>query len=189
MVRFAAVALAAAAIALPAHAEWEVDYTHTYVYFEVDHLGFSTLIGRFSDLDITFDFDENDPGATRVTAAIGTESVDTGYNPRDQHLRSEDFFASDEYPSMTFETSEVEVTGDDTARLHGALTLIGETNDVSLDVTLNQIGPNPFGGSDIAGFSAVGMIDRTDFDMNFGAPAIGTDVLIRIEFEATRAEG
>lgn len=171
-----------------ANAEWDPDLAHTAVMFEVDHLGFSTVVGRFSDVDVTFDFDETAPEETSVTAEIDAASIDSGFGPRDEHLRSGDFFNVEEHPTITFESESLDVTGDDTAQLHGELTLLGETNDVTLDVVLNNLGANPFGGPDVAGFSASGTIDRTDYGMDFGTPAIGQDILIRIEFEATRAE-
>lgn len=189
MLRIVSLAAATAiGLASPAYADWNADPTHSAVMFEVDHFGFATVIGRFTDFEITFDFDESAPEETSVSAAINTASVDSGYGPRDEHLRTGDFFDVENHPTMTFESESLELTGDETARLHGVLTLLGESNDVSLDVVLNGIGENPFGGPDIAGFSASGMIDRTDFGMDFGAPAIGQDVPIRIEFEATRAE-
>lgn len=189
MIRLASLATATTVLlAGSAFANWDTDLAHTTVMFEVDHLGFSTTIGTFSDVDVTFDFDESAPEETSVTAVIGTASVSSGHEPRDEHLRRSDFFNVEAYPTMTFESESVEVTGDDTALMHGTLTMLGQTNDVTLDVTLNKLGANPFGGPDSAGFSATGTIDRTDYGMDFGAPAIGADVLIRIEFEATRAE-
>lgn len=191
--RLAAGPLAAAGLALaalPAAAEtYTIDKGHTHILFEVSHLGFSTTHGEFLEFDGEFDFDPDAPENSRISVTIDTASIDTGHAERDEHLRNADFFDVEEYPTMTFETTGVEVTGENTAELTGDLTLLGVTQPVTLDVQLNAMGPHPFQDKTVAGFTATGTINRSDFGMTYAAPAVGEEVDIVIEMEASPAEG
>ena len=190
--RLAAAPLAAAGLALaaaPAAAEtYVIDKGHTHILFQVSHLGFSNTHGEFLEFDGTFDFDPEAPENSRIDVTIETASIDSGLAERDAHLRNADFFDVEQHPTMTFETTAVEVTGDNTAMLTGNLTLLGTTQPVTLDVTMNGLGPHPFReDTTVAGFTATGTINRSDFGMAFGVPAIGDEVAITIEMEASPA--
>lgn len=169
---------------LPALAEWTMDPSHTSVEFEVSHLGFSTVSGFFREMDGEVSFDPGNLAATEVSVAIDAASVDTLWPARDEHLRGGDFLDVENHPEITFVSTGVEVTGDDTAVITGDLTIRGETNPVSLDATLNQIGANPFNPEQqIAGFTLSGEIDRTEFGVDYGAPAIGAVMPVTINVE------
>ena len=190
--RFAAASIAAAGLTLaaaPATADtYVIDKGHTHILFQVSHLGFSNTHGEFLEFDGSFEFDPESPGNSRVDVTIDTASIDSGHAERDEHLRNSDFFNVEQHPTMTFETTAVEVTGEDTATLTGDLTLLGTTQPVTLDVTLNGLGPHPFREeTTVAGFTATGTINRSDFGMTFGVPAIGDEVTIVIEMEASPA--
>ena len=183
-------ATAAAVIALSASSAWAADefafdHSHTHVLFFVDHLGFSTTQGEFLEFDGTLMLDTEAPENSTVSVSIATASIDTGYADRDEHLRNSDFFDVEEYPEMTFTSTGVTVTGENSAEVSGDLTILGVTQPVTLDVTLNGLGAHPFNGSTVAGFSATTTISRSDFGMDFGVPAIGDDIEIRIETEAS----
>ena len=190
--RLAAAPIAAAGLAFaaaPAMANtYVIDEGHTHILFQVSHLGFSNTHGEFLEFDGSFEFDPEAPESSRVSVTIETASIDSGHAERDDHLRNPDFFNVDEYPTMTFETTGVEVIGDDSALLTGDLTLLGTTQPVTLDVTMNGMGPHPFQTDvTVVGFTATGTINRSDFGMNFGVPALGDEVMITIEMEASPA--
>ena len=187
MTRMATAAAVLALSASPALAadEFAFDHSHTHVLFFVDHLGFSTTQGEFLEFDGTLMLDTEAPENSSVTVSIVTDSIDTGYADRDEHLRSGDFFNVEEYPEMTFASTGVTVTGENSAEVAGDLTILGVTQPVTLDVTLNGLGAHPFNGSTVAGFSATTTISRSDFGMDFGVPAIGDEIEIRIETEAS----
>lgn len=185
----AAAALSAALVAPTAvfAASYTIDETHAHAAFRVSHLGFSHTLGQFKEISGTLEFDEANPTASSVSVTINTASVDSANEARDEHLRKADFLNVDEFPTMTFTSTTVEVTGENTGKLTGDLTLLGVTKPVTLDVTFNQEGPHPFDPSKIvAGFSASGEINRTDFGMAYAAPAIGETVELMIEVEARK---
>ena len=187
MTRLATAAAALALSASPALAaeEFAFDHSHTHVLFFVDHLGFSTTQGEFMEFDGTLMLDTEAPENSSVTVTIDAASIDTGYADRDEHLRTGDFFNVEEHPELTFTSTDVAVTGENTAEVTGDLTILGVTQPVTLNVTLNAIGPHPFNGATVAGFSATTTISRSDFGMDFGVPAIGDEIEIRIESEAS----
>ena len=187
MTRMATAAAVLALGASPALAadEFAFDHSHTHVLFFVDHLGFSTTQGEFLEFDGTLMLDTEAPENSSVTVSIATDSIDTGYADRDEHLRNSDFFNVEEYPEMTFASTGVTVTGENSAEVAGDLTILGVTQPVTLDVTLNGLGAHPFNGSTVAGFSATTTISRSEFGMDFGVPAIGDEIEIRIETEAS----
>lgn len=170
-------------------APYVVDKSHAHVTFEVGHLGFSTVHGQFREFDAEINFDPGNVEATQVSFTINTASVDTFWEARDKHLRSKDFFQSDEFPVMTFSTSSVVPTGTETADVTGNLTIRDVTREITLQATLNKIGPSPFNPNQtIAGFTVTGEIDRTEFGMSYAAPAVRAIVPIRIELEMSPAE-
>jgi len=185
---FAPVALAEEETATVEGGTFAIDESHVHATFKVSHLGFSDTIGNFDKVSGSFTLDAENPAASEVSVTIETASVDSGWDARDEHLRGEDFFKVDEFPEMTFTSTAVDPTGDDTAKLTGDLTMLGQTHPVTLDVTFNQAGKHPFSGDYVAGFSATGTLDRTQWGMEYGVPAIGKDIELIIQVEGIRAE-
>lgn len=187
----AAVVTGLLAFTAPAQAEpvaYEFDKDHTQIFFSVNHLGFSHSMGRFNEFDGTLTLDQDAPENSAVNVTIATDSIDMGLEAWDDHLKNEDFFHVTEYPEMTFRSTAVEVTGENTANITGDLTILGVTQPVVLETTLNKIGAHPMSGKQHAGFSARGTIQRSAFGMNYGLPNVGDEVEIRIEAEATAAD-
>jgi polyisoprenoid-binding protein YceI len=170
--------------ALAAPANYTIDMAHTSAVFNINHLGFSTMFGRFGKLDGTLVLDTDNIENSSVKMVIDTESVTTFHEKRDEHLRSPDFFNAAEFSEMTFESIKITKTGENTATLEGELTLLGVSKPVVLDMTINKIGPHPFTQAPMAGFSASGTIKRSDFGMGYGLPAIGDEVSLRLDVEA-----
>jgi polyisoprenoid-binding protein YceI len=186
---FAAVlggALIAASTAQAAD-DFAIDANHTNIYFVVDHLGYSKMLGQFQEFDGSFTFDKDDVAASKVSVTIKTASVDTDHRKRDDHLRSPDFFNAVEFPEITFVSTKAEKTGAKSGRITGDFTMMGVTRPVVLEVTFNKLAPHPlpfYKGVLVAGFSASTTIRRSDFGMKYGTPNLGDEITVRLEVEA-----
>ena len=164
------------------------DKAHTQILFFVNHLGFSNSQGEFHDYDGYFVIDRTQPQNSKVDVTIKTASIDMDDEKWDAHMKNEDFFHVEKFPEMTFKSTGVEVTGENTANITGDLTLLGVTKPVVLHTTHNKSGKHPFSGKYVAGLSAHTHINRSDFGMNYGLPGVGDEVEIRIEVEGIREE-
>lgn len=177
---FAAALFAAGA----AHAEpvtYTLDPSHTQVAFSIDRFGFNRVLGRFDDVAGELVLDEANPANSSVRATIQVASVDSGHDTRDEHLREPRWLNAAQFPTIEFRSTAVRLTGERTAEVTGNLTLLGQTHPVTLNVTLNQIGPAPNNQRRTAGFSATGSLTRSAFGSTTGANVIGDSVSIQIE--------
>ncbi len=167
-------------------ATYILDKSHTQILFFADHLGFSKSMGKFLDFDGEFTFDEAAPENSRVIVSIKTESIEMNDEQWNEHMKSADFFYVSHFPEMTFESTGIDVTGEDSADITGNLTLLGITRPVTLKTLFNKAGEHPMTGSHIAGFSAHTSIRRSEFGMTYGLPGVGDEVMIRLEVEGIR---
>jgi polyisoprenoid-binding protein YceI len=165
-------------------ASYTIDPSHTYPNFTINHLGFSTLHGRFGKTTGTLEMDQA-KGTGSVNIVIDAASIDTGFKKRDDHLRSPDFFNVIEFPELTFKSTKVTFKGNG-ATLVGDLTIKGVTKSISLDVDSINCGVHPFNKKDVCGFNATGQIKRSDFGIKYALPAVGDDVMLSIEMEAVK---
>jgi len=192
----AAAALAAIAAAPAAAETFRVDLKHSSFVFVANHIGYTDVYGFFRDWGGEFTFDPKAPESTKVRIEVKTASIDTndgrlqaqgGVRGRDEHLRSADFFNAKEFPTMVFESTKVEKTGEKTGKLHGNVTLLGVSKPVVFDVTFNKVAPHPVPAYNkvlTAGFTITGTIKRTDWGMKFGVPAVSDEVKLMIGVEA-----
>jgi len=193
--------LGACALAFPfaaaAQAEkYVIDQYHTVPYFEVDHLGFATMRGRFDRATGSFSIDRAaKTGTLEVeipTATVSTGDTDRGQRPRtrDEHLKNPDFFNSAEFPTITFKSTAVRFKGDDVASVEGNMTMLGVTKPMTLNVIRWKCGPDmrPVKPTRYqCGGNATGTFKRSDFGMKFGLPvAVGDDVNIWMSFYGFR---
>lgn len=162
------------------------DPIHTSVIWNTTHHGKSSPHGIFSNIEGTLVLDEAAPENSKINVTVPTGLVATGIPKFDEHLKTKDFFNSAEFPAATFVSTTVEKTGDKTAKVTGDLTLIGVTKPVTLDVVFNEKGVNPMNQKETVGFSASGVVKRSEFGMGYGIPNIGDDVKIQIEAEANK---
>lgn len=184
-------ATALTAVALPAAADiqtYELDASHSQVLFSYDHLGFSTTWGMFSGFDGTIEWDRADPAASSVTVEFPVRSMFTGWEGRFEHFMSDDFFGAAEGDMVTFASTGIEVTGEDTALITGDLTMNGITQVVVLDARLNQAMEHPLEGKPWAGFDATATLLRSEFELGQFAPFISDEVEVRISVEAFQAD-
>ncbi|WP_265501634.1 YceI family protein [Paracoccus beibuensis] len=180
----AAFALTAGA-ALAEPQVYTFDTSHSQIVFDYSHLGFSTTTGMFSGIEGTISFDPEDPANSSVEATFPVASLMTGDKGRDEHFLSADFFGSEAAaPEVTFTSTSIEVTGDDTALITGDLTLNGVTKEVVLDTVLNQQGEHPMEKKPWLGFDATATLLRSDYNLGMFAPAVSDEVEVAISVEA-----
>ena len=166
---------------------WTIDLSHSDVSFTVRHMVVSKVRGFFRTFEGTLVTGET-PEQSSVTAKIDLASIDTNHDQRNEHIKSADFFDTETYPTMTFQSTGVRRHHDDWI-LDGELTLKGVTKQVPLKLELNGFGPDSWGGYR-AGFSAKGELNRREFNVNFNATmetgglVVSDKVEILLEIEA-----
>ncbi|MEQ9261192.1 MAG: YceI family protein [Roseovarius sp.] len=184
----AAVALTATG-ALAAPEKYELDASHSQIIFSYNHLGYSTTYGMFSGFEGEIMFDQEDPANSSVTVSMPVMSMLTGWEQRFGHFMSDDFFGATEDEMVSFTSTSIEVTGEDTAKITGDLTLNGITKEVVLDAKLNQVAPHPSkDGQMWAGFDATTTLLRSDYEVGAFAPYVSDEVEVTISIEAGKAE-
>lgn len=166
--------------------KYVLDSSHSQVVFEYNHLGFSSTYGMFSGFSGEIMFDEENPAASSVSVNIDTDSLITGWDARTKHFLSADFFDSSAAPTVTFTSTGIEVTGDDTANITGDLTLNGVTKPVTLETKLNKKDVHPQAKKEWLGFNATTTLMRSDFDMGKFAPYVSDEVKLNISVEASK---
>ena len=165
---------------------WTIDPSHTTVGFVGRHVVVAKVRGRFGAVDGTVTVAEDRLQST-LSASIDMSSVETGDEKRDEHLRSADFFAVEDYPTMSFVSTAIAQKGDHYV-LTGDLTIKDVTRSVDLDLEFDGVSPDPWGGTR-AGFSARGEINRRDWGMEFnvkldtGGVLVGEKVKIDLDVE------
>ncbi|MEJ6402310.1 YceI family protein [Yoonia sp. 2307UL14-13] len=186
-----AAAIAATTFAAPAFSaaeDYVLDPSHSQILFSYDHLGYSTTWGMFSGFEGTIAFDQENPAESSVNVSFPVRSMFTGWEARFDHFMAEDFFGAGEDEMVTFTSTSIEVTGEDTAMITGDLTLNGITKPVVLDAKLNQTGEHPMAEKPWAGFDATTTLVRSDFEVGAFAPFVSDEVQVMISVEASKAE-
>ena len=186
LVHFITVLLAIVGLSTTTYAEsatFILDNQHTYVVWNIKHLGFSNQTGKwYVSGQVTLD--KEHPEQSKVNATIKMADIVTGLPELDKHLKDKLFFDVKKFPQATFVSNKVDVLSENSAKVQGMLTLRGVTKPVTLDVTLNKIGINPISNKNSVGFTATTTIKRSDFGMNNLLPALGDEVALQIGAEA-----
>jgi polyisoprenoid-binding protein YceI len=165
-----------------------IDKTHSEVTFQVRHL-VTKVRGHFTDFSGTIQFDEADPAQSSIALSINAASIDTGTPDRDAHLRSGDFFAADQYPTLTFTSSKVTRKNAESFDVEGTLTIRDTAKRLTVPVTSLGSAADPWGNARV-GFEAEITINRKDFGLNWNAALeaggflVGDDVKISVSLQA-----
>lgn len=180
-----------ASSALAESGTYALDPGHSQVMFSYNHIGFSETFGMFSGFSGEIEFNEDDPSASSVAVSMPVKSMITGWDARLQHFMSKDFFGAKDEDVVTFASTGIEVTGDNTANISGDLTMNGVTKPVILDTILNKSAPYPFGpkeGTPTLGLSAKATVVRSEFGLGAFAPAVSDEIQLVINIEALKTE-
>ncbi|MES0875234.1 YceI family protein [Sinimarinibacterium thermocellulolyticum] len=180
-----AAALGAVCAQAAAAETYVIDPTHTYPMFEISHLGFSTTRGGFNKTDGKIVLDRaNKTGTVEIT--IDANSLTTPVQKLDEHLKNEDFFDVAKYPTISFKADRLVFDGDRLAAVPGELTMHGVTRPVTLTVTHFVCKEHPMLRKPHCGADAEATIRRSDWGISAYSPAVGEEVKLKIQVEATR---
>jgi polyisoprenoid-binding protein YceI len=182
------------AVSIPGYVAgtWDIDPVHSDVSIVARHFVISKVRGHFKEFSGTVVTGAG-PLESSVEATIKSASIDTNQEQRDGHIRSADFLDVENHPEITFRSTGMRQHGDD-FQLDGDLTLHGVTKNVTLDLELAGLGPDPQGGTRI-GLSAKGSVLRSEFGMTFhpmmesGGAVVSDKLDVRIEIEAILQQG
>lgn len=182
----AAATLALASTAYAAPERYEVELTHTFIYFEVTHFNTSTVRARFDSTEGFIELDrEAKTGAAEMT--IDMASIDSGVPDFDKHLKSPDFFDVDKWPEAKFVAQKFNFDGDALKSIEGDLTLLGETKPVTLEGKRFNCYDQPVLKAPVCGGDFETVIKRSQWGMNWGIEmGIPDDVRLLIQIEAIR---
>lgn len=169
---------------------YQVDPTHASLTWQVSHLGLSNYTARFTTFDAAIQLNSKQMAKSSVTATIDTSSLETDYPyPEEKDfdkklIEQSDWFNAGKFPKITFKSTGIETVGDKQMVMKGTLTMLGVSQLVSLDVTLNgAMLKQPFSKKPTLGFSAKGSLTRSEFGMATYVPNIGDEVTFMIEAE------
>ena len=168
---------------------YAIDKRHAKVIFAINHLGFSTYYGIFNDFTASsLDFDPAAPQKSALSLTINVAGMVTTDTELDEKLKSDAFFDTAKFPTATFKSTAIEMTGANTGKLTGELTLHGVTKPVTLDAAFAGAGTPPMTKLYIIGFNATGTLKRSDFGIKNYIPLLGDEVELRISAEFDRAQ-
>ncbi|MCX4824193.1 YceI family protein [Streptomyces sp. NBC_01142] len=179
-------------VELPPPGAWSLDPAHSSVRAAAQHLGISSVHGRFTEFGGRIEI-AADLARSRVDAVIRAASIDTGNGLRDKHLTSPDFLDAERFPEITYRSHGLTPAGPDRWTVRGELTLHGVVRAVDLDLGYLGTGPDPWGGVRAA-FRATAELHREDFAMNYnqvvqaGISAIGTTLKVELDMQAVQGE-
>ncbi|MES1153666.1 MAG: YceI family protein [Rhodanobacter sp.] len=177
--------LGAAVAVQAAPVTYKLDPSHTMVLFSWNHFGYSNPTADFGLGEGTLVFDEQHPANSSVEVTLPLDRLDTHVPALDEHLKKPDFLNADQYPVVTFKSTEVQPLGGNKFKVTGNLTVHGVTRPVVLDATLNKVGPHPMTKAPSIGFDATASIKRSDFGVGAYVPNISDELSIRITTEGS----
>jgi polyisoprenoid-binding protein YceI len=166
---------------------YELDQPHAYLSFSYSHMGLSNPRLHFSDFDAELELDGNSMAQSSVSITVNAASIDSGVADLDEHLRGTDFFDVANHPEITFASSAYEETSEKTGLLTGDLTVMGITKPVTLDVLINSAAMNRMVRKEMIGFTATGVINRSDFGLTAYDQFVGDELNLDIQVEFARA--
>ncbi len=169
---------------------WSIDTTHSEVQFKVKHLVISTVTGKFKSFEGAIDSENEDFDGAEASFSLDVASIDTNVTDRDNHLKSDDFFAAAKYPKLLF-NGVLAKTGEDTYTLTGPLTIKGITKEVSLSAELGGVAVDGYGQTK-AGFEINGVINRKDFGLTWsmvteaGGVVVADEVKLHLNIQVVK---
>jgi len=171
-----------------AQTNWSFDQSHTDVGFEVTHLVITDVEGTFKDYEGTVTTKGDGFENADIAFTVDINSIDTENEKRDAHLKSDDFFNAEKHPKMTFKSTSMKKTGENTYKLKGNLTIRGTTKPIELDVVHNGTVQDPWGNTK-AGFRISGELNRFDYGLKWnkmtelGGAVVSKEVRLDIDVQ------
>ncbi|KIL48641.1 YceI family protein [Jeotgalibacillus campisalis] len=172
--------------------KWVVDSVHSGVDFSVKHMMISRVKGSFQEFSAEVEADVNDMTTASISFTIDVNSIDTRSEDRDNHLRSADFFDVENFPSITFKSTDVKNIGDNEYELTGDVTIKDVTKKETFTVEYEGSGKDPWGNEKV-GFSVNGKLNRKEYGLTWnqaletGGVLVGEDIKINLQIQAQQA--
>lgn len=172
---------------------WKIDPSHSKIGFKVKHLVISSVTGQFRTFDAKAESEGDGFEGANVTFEADVDSITTGNEDRDGHLKSDDFFDAENHPKLTFSSTKLEKISEGKYKLIGELTIRGTTKTIELDVLHGGTVQDPYGNTK-AGFEATGTINRKDFGLEWNAVTeagnivVGDHVTLQLDVQFTRED-
>lgn len=157
--------------------KWALDAAHSEIQFKVKHMMIATVTGSFKAFQAEVTTEGEDFSTAQIAFSAETASVDTGNEQRDGHLRSGDFFDSEQFPTISFSGGKLSAEGGNEYKLTGELSIRGVSHPVTLDAEFGGVGVDPWGNTK-AGFTLSGKINRKDWGLNWNAALEAGGVLV-----------
>ena len=164
---------------------YTLDPGHTMVLFSWNHFGYSNPTANLGLSQGTLVYDPAAPTKATVEVTLPLSALDTHVPALDEHLKKPDFLDADQYPVVTFQSTEVQPLGGNKFKVTGNLTVHGVTRPVVLDATLNRVGPHPMGKAQSIGFDATATLKRSEFGVGAYVPNVSDEVHVRITTEGS----
>ncbi|HYP47239.1 MAG TPA: YceI family protein [Thermoleophilaceae bacterium] len=186
-----ATATAATPTVIPA-GNWVVDASHSQFGFSVKHMGIANVRGEFKEFEGQLEVPGDGLAGATLVGKVAVASVYTAEDKRDEHLRTSDFFAADEFPEMSFRSTQIEVLDDQSFRVTGELTLREVTNEIVFHADVQGTDLDPW-GKERVGVEITGLLSRSDYGMTFnqalgsGNMLVGDKVKLAIDISAVKA--
>ncbi|TDS56568.1 YceI family protein [Myroides indicus] len=177
-------------VATFAQTQWNVDNMHSFLNFSVKHLGISFVDGRFDKYKGSFIGNPDNLENGKFNFSVDINSVNTSVEMRDNHLKTDDFFNAEKYPSMKFESTSIKKSGKDQYKLIGNLTIRDITKPVTFDLVYGGLLKDDGNGNTKLGFQASTTLNRFDFGVAYdpSGQAIAKDILINVNLEFTQVK-
>ena len=163
---------------------YTLDPAHTRIGFVARHAMVTNVKGKFNDFSGSLQLDGSDPSRSTASIDVSMDSIDTGSADRDGHLKSADFFKTDEFPAMTFRSVKAEALGGDVYRITGDLEILGTTRQISIDLEFNGAAKDPFGNERV-GFEGKAEILRSEWGLTWNAALETGGVLVSDKVKLT----
>ncbi|MGW0986055.1 YceI family protein [Streptomyces sp. NPDC002486] len=157
--------------------DYTIDPAHSTIGFTARHAMVTNVKGSFQDFTGTLHLDGTDPSRSTASLDVVMDSIETGNADRDGHLKSADFFKTDEFPAMTFRSTKAEALGGDEYRITGDLTILGTTRTLAIDLEFNGAAKDPFGNERV-GFEGKAEILRSEWGLTWNAALETGGVLV-----------
>ncbi|WP_030676115.1 YceI family protein [Streptomyces sp. NRRL B-1347] len=164
--------------------DYTLDPTHTSIGFVARHAMVTNVKGSFLDFSGSLHLDGADPAASTASIDVTMDSIDTGNADRDGHLKTADFFKTEEFPKMTFRSTKAEALGGDDYRVTGDLTILGTTRPLTIDLEFNGAATDPFGNERV-GFEGKAELLRSEWGLTWNAALETGGVLVSDKIKLT----
>lgn len=166
--------------------EYQLDKTHSFLIFRVDHLGLSKIVGRFNSINATLDFDPANPEAMTLNGIIAADSIDLNNSELESTLQESAWFNNDEFPQLVFNSESAQVSGEGQLKIMGMFTMRGVTQPLTLNATFNGGADNLITRKYTIGFSANATFNRSAFGMDAFSAFAGDEIEVELHGEFLR---